>query len=890
MRSSPGSWNTTEPVSCGPHHHRRRWPPRATPPPSSRCCSAAPRAVIAVAESTGNATAQCVDAGQVDAGHVDAVAFVRRGARPSRNRAGEHDFLTPSLPTPAITRPTVWTASQQSVEEVLAGIEVLEAGASPKEMRRRLRDAEVLLEWLRRCPGESWQQRWLASGADTAGKSWPDLVTSGLAGTPTAERVPPEKVRSLATGSAGRLILMDVLRPGYDWLYSCPSSTLFPRFEQLRDPEGFAAVNARCAADTRMASTDRRAALVQLCRILMHNGGLLTGITLADCVEAYRAQTGYGSRQHSHWYLLLGELNILPADAPPTVYAASRRGQLTIPEIVDAYSIECKPVRDLFVDYLTERAPGLDYTTIRQLATKLILLFWRDLELHEPGIDSLHLSDATARTWKQRLGEVRYGNHRLGKKRQDPYAILMAVRAFYADLSHWALEDPARWANWAAPSPVDSRDLAGMSKSRKHAQSRMHQRIRELTPLLPRLVDVAHARRVHADELLAAATQAAPGEVFTAAGQTLRRAVLVNDPALGGTGRPGVVYAVEPDDGDGDGTTPDAKAGRRNLTLEAERAFWAWACVEVFRHTGVRIEEMLEITHRSFVSYTLPSTGEVIPMLQITPSKTDKERLLVVSPELAAAFAEIIGRVRDGQEQLPLVSRYDQAERLHSPALPFLFQRRWGLRSQAVTHMRVKELLAELVVAARITNPDGSPARFSPHDFRRIFATEAVNSGLPVHITAKILGHESLAATQIYLAVYDHDVIEHHRAFLARRRSTRPSEEYREPTDSEWDEFLGHFAQRKLELGTCGRSYGTGCQHEHACIRCPMLRPDPAQQPRLEEIIASLTERLAEATDRGWLGDVDGLTTSLTAAEQKLAQMRRTATNLGLPAFLPQRP
>ncbi|HNV10447.1 MAG TPA: site-specific integrase, partial [Propionibacteriaceae bacterium] len=108
-------------------------------------------------------------------------------------------------------------------------------------------------------------------------------------------------------------------------------------------------------------------------------------------------------------------------------------------------------------------------------------------------------------------------------------------------------------------------------------------------------------------------------------------------------------------------------------------------------------------------------------------------------------------------------------------------------------------------------------------------------------------------------------------------------QEYREPTDSEWDEFLGHWAARKLELGTCGRAYDTSCQHEHACIRCPMLRPDPAQQQRLEQIIDSLTERIAEATERGWLGDVNGLTASLDAARQKLAQMRRTATNLGLP-------
>lgn len=817
---------------------------------------------------------------EAGAGNAPAQGALRRGARPSRNRSGEHDFLTPSLPTPVIERPSIWITSQQSFDEVLAATELLEAATAAKEQRRRLHDVTGLLGWLQQFDGESWQQRWLASGADIAGRAWTDSVI----GYPVPGG--PKMDRAACSGAAGRLILLDVIRPDYTWLYGTISSTLYSRFTHVRDAEGFAAIKSLCSGDARMTSTDQRAALIQLARILIRNGGALSQITLADCIEAYRAQTGFTSRQHSHWYMLLRQAGILAEDTAPTIHAASRRGQLTIAEIVDGYDIECRPIRDLFVDYLTERSPGLDYSTIRQLASKLILLFWRDLELHEPGIDSLHLSDQTARAWKQRLGEVRYGNHFLGKKRQDPYAILMAVRAFYADLSHWALEDPARWAKWAAPSPVDSRDMAGMSKAAKHRRSRMHQRTRELAPLLPRLVHVAHQRRKAAAELLAVAQQAEPGAEFTAAGQTLRRARLATDPALGGTGRPGVIYAVDPvAEARANGDWRELKRIRRNLTLEAERAFWSWACVEVFRHTGVRIEEMLEITHRSFISYTLPSTGEVIPMLQITPSKTDKERLLVISPELASTFAEIISHVRGETERIPLVTRYDHAERLHSPPLPFLFQRRWGLRDVAITHARVQELLTELVDAADITNPDGTPARFSPHDFRRIFATEAVSQGLPVHIAAKILGHESLTTTQTYVAVYDQDVIDHHRAFLTRRRATRPSEEYREPTDSEWDEFLGHFAARKLELGTCGRAYGTGCQHEHACIRCPMLRPDPAQQTRLEDIIESLNERIAEATEHGWHGDVDGLTVSLDAAKQKLTQMRRTATNLGMPSF-----
>ena len=68
-----------------------------------------------------------------------------------------------------------------------------------------------------------------------------------------------------------------------------------------------------------------------------------------------------------------------------------------------------------------------------------------------------------------------------------------------------------------------------------------------------------------------------------------------------------------------------------------------------------------------------------------------------------------------------------------------------------------------------------------------------------------------------------------------------------------------------------------------------MLRPNPAQHERLQQIIDSLDERIAEATQRGWLGEVDGLRTSLSAAEQKLTQMQCTATNLGMP-IVPRRP
>jgi hypothetical protein len=34
-------------------------------------------------------------------------------------------------------------------------------------------------------------------------------------------------------------------------------------------------------------------------------------------------------------------------------------------------------------------------------------------------------------------------------------------------------------------------------------------------------------------------------------------------------------------------------------------------------------------------------------------------------------------------------------------------------------------------------------------------------------------------------------------------------------------------------MGGCARSFGTPCQHEHACLRCPMLNVNPKMLPRL---------------------------------------------------------
>ena len=322
------------------------------------------------------------------------------------------------------------------------------------------------------------------------------------------------------------------------------------------------------------------------------------------------------------------------------------------------------------------------------------------------------------------------------------------------------------------------------------------------------------------------------------------------------------------------------KIKNRDLTLEDANAFWAWAIVEVLRATGIRAEELLELTHHSVIKYRLPTTGEIVPLLQIAPSKTDAERLLVVSPQLADVLSMIIQRVRGTATAVPLVPAYDSQERVWLPPAPRLFQRHIANEDRAFSSSAIGDILTRAVVHAGLVNGvDGELLDYTPHDFRRMFITDAIMNGLPPHIAQVIAGHRDINVTLGYKAVYPEEAIQAHLAFLARRRALRPSEEYRVPTDNEWQEFLGHFERRKVSIGTCARAFSTPCIHEHACVRCPMLWPDPTQRPRLLEIRDNLTARVTEATNEGWHGEVEGLQISLAGANSKIANIDNRNTD-----------
>lgn len=779
-----------------------------------------------------------------------------------------------------------WPVTEETRSAVLARVL-----AAPFTLDNRLsqqtRRIGVLsvLSWLQTYPGDSWQQRWQASGAENQ-PDWRAMVTVTAAGRSRSQVAAGRQLPHLSPGLLV-LICADVIRPSLAWLlrFAPVRRNLATEMGRTRDPDAFAALTELCTQG-RVGLQSGQQALTRIGVIMAAKGGPVAAVRVGDCVELLQAaatlRVTSGSEAHAHsplFYQLLRSHGVLGEDAPAAIEMFSGRGQPTCEQLIDRYKIACGPVRDVLVDYLRERQPSVDFSSLQRFAYLLGKLFWADLEAHHPGIDSLKLPRDVAAAWKQRVmtrtrtttgpgGEP----VTLTSTRLDGRSVLSAVRAFYLDIAEWADDDPARWGPWAVRCPVSASDVSH-KKDRSQRKSRMDQRTRERLPVLPALVSWVEAERDRTADLLAAAEATAPGEVFATSGETLRRAVMKTE----STGR---IWAEHPDTG-----------RRRDLSFDEHRGFWTWAMVEVLRHTGIRIEELTELSHHGLIQYRLPGTGELIPLLQIAPSKTDAERLLVIPPELADVLSTIVARIRAGQPHVPLVVSYDKNERVYNPPMPLLFQWRRRLESRPVSETVLRNYLDHALTALGVKDAAGRPMRYTFHDFRRLFITDAILHGMPPHIAQLVAGHRDINTTMGYKAVYPDEVINAHRAFIARRRTLRPGEEYRTPTDEEWAEFIGHFEHRKVAVGDCGRSYDTPCIHEHACLRCPLLRPDPTARDRLVQIRDNLIARITEAESHRWLGEAEGLKVSLAGARDKLAQMdqiavrRAQSIHLGIPTF-----
>lgn len=489
---------------------------------------------------------------------TEVVTFPGIASRPSKAR--RESARTRFPPRPVVTD---WPDTRQDRGEawqrLTSGMFVL---SNANSQDRRVRGLSWLLDWLVDQPGETWQQRWMASGADSLGGDWRQAPI-------TWQRARGQESKWLWHELSGALVVAicgDLVRPSLGCLVAgaAGKGALTRNLARHRDPQGFERLRQLCEADPHLSDMAVSLTLRRSAEIIAAKGGVLADIVVGDALELMdrEAETfTCPTRDHKVFYRMLREMGIFGEDAPERLRAFRTAGQLTPEELVDRYQLQCQPVRDLLVDYLRERQPALDYTSLKMLAYYLAQRFWADLEQHHPGIDSLRLPRDVAEAWKQRQRtKPQITTSANGEKsvvtveRIGHRQCLTPVRALYLDIAQWAIEDPARWAQWAAPCPVGQEEISHR-KFDRHRKARMDARTRERLPVLPVLVRTVDQRRKNASALLQAARQAPPGQAFTIGDQTLTRS---------STKTAAKIWADDP-----------ATGKRRDLGHEDDHAFWA---------------------------------------------------------------------------------------------------------------------------------------------------------------------------------------------------------------------------------------------------------------------------------------------------------------------------
>jgi integrase/recombinase XerC len=159
-----------------------------------------------------------------------------------------------------------------------------------------------------------------------------------------------------------------------------------------------------------------------------------------------------------------------------------------------------------------------------------------------------------------------------------------------------------------------------------------------------------------------------------------------------------------------------------NLSFaEGWKGYTEKVVIQLFYATGMRLSELIQCKEKQ-----LDVSKKIIKVV----GKGNKERILPLSPELALAL-----------------KKYISEKPKEANGNPYLFVTEKGkaLQPKAV-YTFVKFYLAQVTTIQKK----------SPHVLRHSFATHLMNNGADLNAVKELLGHSSLAATQ----VYTHNTIE----------------------------------------------------------------------------------------------------------------------------------
>ena len=182
---------------------------------------------------------------------------------------------------------------------------------------------------------------------------------------------------------------------------------------------------------------------------------------------------------------------------------------------------------------------------------------------------------------------------------------------------------------------------------------------------------------------------------------------------------------------------------------EACRTSMETAMIECLLSTGCRVSEICNI-----------QISEINEDKTIVHGKGNKDRVVYLNAKAQIAIAKYLGERSDSNPYLfpaGVWLAYDATKKTKQN--PFWYRDAELVGGGKRDKSAFETSLRRLGKIAGVEN-------VHPHRFRRTCATMALRRGMPLELVSKMLGHEQIATTQIYLDLSEHELEEAHKKYV----------------------------------------------------------------------------------------------------------------------------
>lgn len=649
-----------------------------------------------------------------------------------------------------------------------------------------VRTTKATLDVIQSLPGTTLEQRWAAFEAEV----WPRWQAG--------DRRPLRRKDGWSLG-VRTLILARLVQPG--WSVVCGFrmaewAAILPEADPIREARATLTEAAgSCVVGTPVMWA--RAVDTATKLILVRGVDRLDSLTGEDLLVP-----PVGAKACDTLDALLCQVGVLPRT--PSQGTSRRR---SVPRRTERELVKISGVPEPFAEtvavYLETYARRLSdvYATLRHKSRSLAH-FFTYITTHHPHVTSCaEITPAHARGFIPYALElartVQRASDRKGTNdRTTAYSWMIDVRTFFADLSTWAAEAGSPLAGHAPSQVILARhDLldAGYIKARKRQRAQVTETVLDLQREMPNIRAFALRRWHDAEHALTA--------------------------------------------------HPD----QPQLVTAERGAFWDWALLELLLTSGLRVEEALELTTLDILKRSLAG-GEIYYLLHVKPSKFGRARVLPIGNQLGTVIAEIIRHLKTfyNTDHVPFVDRRDEHEKRPLPRAPYLLQ---GLRGPVTfTSTTVRSRLGWLSLNAGATHADGHPIKLTPHDCRRLFASEHLNAHTPVHVIQALLGHATIDTVMIYAKLYPDELVnEYRRAMRGMYLDVHGQQATQAPTADDWHQLAATHTLRDMGTHICILPAGEHCPRGLVCLGCGNVQPKHGAIDTFQAMLISHSHALDQA-------------------------------------------